>query len=180
MTVRGGLTQTEDLPQRKTESLNGSDDLVRRCGREGGAEKQLVARIAGLGSEPAALRYQDPPLDRGEEDVVLDLEHRSAPVFRRRVFAPIDLDPVEHARHGRVPTRHLPGQVLLAGVADVVSSFRVLQSDVDEPIQVARVSPRVLQQLEHDQLGKPAGVLDGHFGVAGEAFRYLLRSCDPA
>lgn len=71
-------------------------------------------------------------------------------------------------------------QMLLAGVEQRVATVGVLQAQVDKPVQVSRVTPVLIQELEKDDLGDTTGVLRGDLEVADEAFNHLLGSNDPS
>ncbi len=65
-------------------------------------------------------------------------------------------------------------------MADVVSPFRIFQSQVDEPVEVSGMAPRFVEQFEQDDLRRAAGTLRRGFAVPDEALDDLFRGCNPA
>ena len=86
----------------------------------------------------------------------------------------------KHAGSRRIPTRNLLGQIRLTRIADVVPALRVLHPDMDQPVQIARMTPPLLEQLEQHNLRDAARMLGRDLGVAVQALDHLLRGRDPA
>ena len=62
----------------------------------------------------------------------------------------------------------------------IVASAGVFESDVDEPVEVAGMTPCFVEQFEEHKLRKSAWVLHRDLGGADEALDDLFRGCDPA
>lgn len=69
---------------------------------------------------------------------------------------------------------------LFAGSDERVPTVGVLHAHVDQPIQVSRVTPVLIQKLKEDDLRDTAGILRRGLTVTGESLDDLLTSNHPA
>ena len=144
-----------------------------------GAEEHGVSThiVAALGAEPRAFHEQGAVLDDGLENLLFQFVEALLRVMG--VFLVVDLQPMEHARHGRHPADDGLRQMTLARLHHDVAPFGVRHTDVDEPVKVAGVTPVFVQELEDDQLADAAGSLGADVGVGAVAFADLFRGGDP-
>ena len=92
--------QPEYRPECLSQPANRLPNLFCERGRERRPEEHVRATVR-LGTKPAPFRTQHTSLDSGEEDLVLDIEHR-----RRRRFGvetPVDLDPMLSTKSDPLP-----------------------------------------------------------------------------
>jgi hypothetical protein len=86
----------------------------------------------------------------------------------------------EHARSRRSPRDYILRKELLASREEGVATARVLDTQVAQPLKVAVVAPRLVQQLVQRDCRQAAGVLRGHLIVSDETLDNLCRCCDPS
>ena len=171
-------------PQPLPKPLHRLRDILLARRRKSGPEEHLLPS-APFRSEPTPLGRQhptlNPTLNPSPPNLLLQLQqlHRLPPP-NQRMFPPIHLDPMKHTRLGRNPARHLPWEEPLTCNHDVVSFPRILQPHPDQPVQITRVTPRLVQQFEEDELGNPARHLRRDFGMPDDPLDDLRRGRYPA
>ena len=75
---------------------------------------------------------------------------------------------------------NLRGKEFLAGADQRVTTFGILDTDVNQPIEVPRVAPMLVKKLIEDNLRHTTRVLRRHFAVADEPLDELLAPNQPA
>lgn len=86
----------------------------------------------------------------------------------------------KHARSRRIPARYLSRQKRLTCITDIVPPLRVLQPQMDQPVQISSVAPPLFEQLVQHDLRDAAGMLGRDFSMPVQPFDHLLRGRDPA
>jgi hypothetical protein len=144
------------------ESPNRLLDLLKRRSSIGSPKEECIMFDVILRVEPATTHDERALFDASQKDFFLDLWNSL--LWEARVFLVGDFHPMltqfvsyilsksgrkkgetyKHAGHGRFPAHDLLGKVFFASIENYIATSGVLETDVNQPVQVPAVSPMLI------------------------------------